>query len=216
MAAIYDDYFDSDAENENDENTLVDPPVTRLDALISDTLLKLPWDTEGNALFNAESHIILAQESVSATPTKEQSDSVREDIVYVFYVKGQFDLVDGYQKECDSISGEALLTFGYDEYGLYYLKEFRELTSSADDELMKRFATATKELAEKEIEYTQCLKDSCWLRTGTLINEQKAQGIQAGDVVYSPRIDHVACDTNGDGHVDLYYGAAVEMLRPWE
>lgn len=64
--------------------------------------------------------------------------------------------------------------------------------------------------------YTQYLKDSCWLRTGTLINEQKAQGIQAGDVVNSPRIERIALDTDGDGHVDLYYGSAVEMLRPWK
>lgn len=200
-----------------DENTLADMPVTWLDAMIADTILKLSWDTESDALLNTEGHIILGHETVSGTPTEGQTNHSLEEILFVHYVKQRYRVVNGYQEECGRMTGTAVITFGTDDRGLYYLKEFRNIRSSADfdGELKQKFASATQMLAENKSTYEIFL--DAFSEVGIFLEHLRAYGPTApGGIMYGPRIENAGCNYGGDGKRDFFVTTAVEMLRPWE
>lgn len=209
---------DTDIGDENDEYSLVDPPVTPLDCMISDTILKLYLYAENDALIDTESHIILAQETINGNPVIGETEYQREETVFVIYVKQHFRVVNGYYEECAKTSGKALITFGVNEYGMYDLKDFQEIQSFADlgKELGQKFISATEVLSEKEAEYYQILGIKCWGTVGSYLEQLKAQGTTAPGMIGSSFIANWACDSNGDGKKDFCYGTGAGMLRPWE
>ena len=206
--------------DENDEYALIDPQVTQLDAMIADTILKLPWDTESDAIMNTEGHIILAQEMVSGTSVVGQANYYLEERLLVHYVKERYRVVDGYQDAgstrgvhelCDHTTGTALITLGIDDNGQYYLKEFRDL-GDFEKEQKEKYAAALKTLEENKTMYEISLDGfgevSILLRY--LTNSSPV------NVVYGPRITNYACDYGSDGKKDFTVTRSLEMLRALE
>lgn len=205
----------SDVSN-NDDFSLIDPPVTNWDVMISNALLSLQWDEAKDAPLNVESHIILAQVGDPGRPVEGVSIFNREETVFVCYAKERFQVVNGYQEGCGSLSGKALITFAQDENGQYYTKEIRKVSSKKDlAELKEKFPAAMELLEEKEQEYVWYLKFRCPTTADRFLAQLKAQGVTSPDSLwYTPLVENYACDINGDGKRDFYSGTSAELLHP--
>ena len=204
----------------NDEYLMMDPAVTQLDAMIADTILKLPWDTESDAIMNTEGHIILAHEIVSGTPVKGQLNHYLEEILLVHYVKERYRVEDGYQdgglirgihELCDHTTGTALITLGTDDQGQYYLKEFRDL-DNLEREQTEKYAATLKTLDENKTTYEVFL-DGFGAVSFILRHLDTSF---PGNIIDGPWIENSACDYGGDGMEDFTVTRAVEMLRALE
>ena len=200
----------------NDDFSLIDPPVTYWDVMISNALLSLQWDEAKDAPLNVESHIILAQVGDPGRPVEGVSIFNQEETVFVCYAKERFRVVNGYQEGCGSLSGKALITFAQDEYGQYYTKEIRKVSSKKDlAELKEKFPAAIELLEEKEQEYVSYLKFRCPTTADVFLAQLKAQGVTSPDSLwYTPLVENYACDINGDGKRDFYSGTSAELMHP--
>lgn len=200
----------------NEDYDLIDPQVTHRDVMISNALLGLNWDQAKDALLNAESHIILDQVTVSGTPLEGISVFAYEETVFICFAKERFQVVNGNSESCASVTGKALITFSIDEYGQYYTKEIRQLSSKKDlAELKEKFPAAMELLEEKEQEYVSHLKSRCWTTAGAFLEQLKVQGVTSPDTLwYTPLVENYACDINGDGKRDFYSGTSAELLHP--
>ena len=203
-------------EGTNEDFDLVDPQVTPRDVMISNALLSLQWDEAKDATLNVESHIVLGQSVVSGTPLEGVSVFAQEETVFVCYAKERFQVVNGYQEGCASLSGKALITFTINEYGQYSLKEIRRLSTKKDlAELKETYPTAMELLEDKEQEYVSYLSAKCWSTAGVFLDQLKTQGvISPNSIAYTPLVKNYACDSNGDGKRDFCSGTSAEMLHP--
>ena len=194
------------------DETLVDPPLDVLDVAISEAILKQYRSSKLEGPLNAESHIILGRASISGTPLMGAVGNVGEEIVLVYYVNQRFCLSEGYLDECTGNSGEAVITFSVDENGEYIFKDFIE-AADYNQELLKTFASDLEPIREKEKEYTEYLRISCWNTTSSYQNYLQTLGpIDFSSVDFEPFVDKRVLDLDADGKEDLCYGTAVELL----
>ena len=150
--------------------------ISGLDAAIFDAVLQKHADTVPDGYLATESHIIVDKEIVSGTPSVGQTNHVREEIVYVYYLHILFDVSDNHPVENEGIFQEAILTFDVDASGNYTLKRFLRLQNSAeyDEELFKRFLSASEEIANNQETYAEQLLNKCWTSAGAYIENRNA------------------------------------------
>ena len=150
--------------------------ISGLDAAIFDAVLQKHADTVPDGYLATESHIIVDKEIVSGTPAVGQTNHVREEIAYVYYLHLLFDVNDNHPIENEGIFQEAILTFDVDENGNYTLKRFLRPQYSAeyDEDLFKKFLSAKEDVANNEEVYAERLLDKCWASATAYIANRNA------------------------------------------
>ena len=150
--------------------------ISGLDAAIFDAVLQKHEDAVPDGYLVTESHIVVDKEIVSGTPSVGQTNHVREEIVYVYYLHLLFDVNDNHPVENEGIFQEAILTFDIDASGNYTLKRFLRPQNSAeyDEELFKRFLSASEEIANNQEAYAEQLLNKCWTSAGAYIENRNA------------------------------------------
>lgn len=196
-----------------DGDDMTAKPESRLDWAISSVIGNLKENDKPDGLLNTEHHIILAHEVVSGTPAVGQTEHIREEAVFVYFLNMQFRVVDGEPEEYSSRYSQAIMTFSVDENGGYILTDYLEPQCAADYDaaLMKKFASAAENIAENEDEYNRQLRDGCWeTATDYLENlkvQDSAQSAGTTQIVpqpaYSPVIDSIIYDIDGDGRNEI-------------
>ena len=147
-----------------------------LDAAIFDAVLQKHEDAVPDGYLVTESHIIVDKEIVSGTPAVGQTNHVREEIAYVYYLHLLFDVNDNHPIENEGIFQEAILTFDVDENGNYTLKRFLRPQYSAeyDEDLFKKFLSAKEDVANNQETYAEQLLNKCWTSAGAYIENRNA------------------------------------------
>ena len=159
---------DSPVEDGSAAATQADPPVSALDAAISQAIRDQYKSDKPDGLIHTESHIILVNEAVSGTPLAGQTGHIGEQTVYVYYLYQKFNVEGNSLKEGQGIFGQATITFEIDRNGEYTLKHFIKPESSVDhgvsysQELIQKFVAASEKIAENEETYNRQILDSCW------------------------------------------------------
>lgn len=150
--------------------------ISALDAAITNAVLQQHEDTVPDGFLITESHIIVDKEIVSGTSSVGQTNHVREEIVYVYYLHLLFDVNENHAIEKEGIYQEAILTFDVDESGKYTLKRFLMPQNAADndEELFKRFTSANEDVANKQKAYAEQLLDKCWASATAYIENRNA------------------------------------------
>lgn len=155
------DLTNSPVKKENEK--LLSNEGSWLDMAISDAILKYNTQeiTPGNVA--TESHVILARDAVSATPAVGQTEHVREETVFVYYLFSKFLEYDTKMVSKLDRYGYAILTFSVPEMNEYVLKEYRQPENSADYQplLFEKFAEAVETAAKNEEQYKKQLLDEC-------------------------------------------------------
>ena len=151
-------------------------PVSALDAAITNAVLQKHEDAVPDGYLITESHIIVDKEIVSGTPSVGQTNHVREEIAYVYYLHLLFDLNENHAIEKEGIYQEAILTFDVDESGNYTLKRFLRPQYSAeyDEDLFKRFTSANEDIANNQEVYAERLLNKCWASATAYIENRNA------------------------------------------
>ena len=196
-----------------DGDEMTAKPESGLDWAISSVIENLKENDKPDGLLNTEQHIILAHEVVSGTPAVGQTEHIREEAVFVYFLNMRFRVVDGEPEEYSSRFSQAILTFTVDENGGYILNEYLEPQHAADydAELMKKFASAAENASENEDEYNRQLRDGCLKSATDYLENLKAQSsAQPGGTTqiipqpaYSPVIDSIIYDIDGNGKNEI-------------
>ncbi len=182
---------------------------SEMDGAIASAILHHNRSDKPDGLLKTENHIVLAHQAVSGTPAVGQTEHVREEAVFVYYLTMSFGMQEGVPEEVDSIFGEAIILFEREKDGVYTVKDFLRPQYSADysQKLMQWFGSTSQELAQYQEEYDRQLRDGCW-RTATEYFENLGEG-QPGAAVISPLINSISYDIDGDGELELcsiHYG----------
>ena len=182
--------------------------ISGLDAAIFDAVLQKHADTVPDGYLVTESHIIVDKEIVSGTPAVGQTNHVREEIAYVYYLHLLFDVNDNHPIENEGIFQEAILTFDVDENGNYTLKRFLRPQYSAeyDEELFKRFLSSNEDVANNEEAYAKQLLDKCWASATAYIANQNAGTYNPPGPV-NQIFDNCLSWAGWSGEASLYVGA---------
>ena len=196
------------------DDPLVDPPLDVLDVAISQAILKQHRSDDLEGPINAESHIILGRASISGTPVIGELGAIQEEIVLVYYVDQRFCLSGEYLEEGTGTSGEAVITFSVNEKGEYVLKDFIK-AEDYDPSILKNFVSDLEPIREKENDYAEYLRISCWNTASSYLNDLRAvvdMDLSNDD----PKLflDKRVLDWDADGCADLLFGLAVELLSP--
>ena len=182
--------------------------ISGLDAAIFDAVLQKHADTVPDGYLVTESHIIVDKEIVSGTPAVGQTNHVREEIAYVYYLHLLFDVNDNHPIENEGIFQEAILTFDVDENGNYTLKRFLRPQHSAeyDEELFKRFLSSNEDVANNEEAYAKQLLDKCWASATAYIANKNAGTYNPPGPV-NQIFDNCLSWAGWSGEASLYVGA---------
>ena len=182
--------------------------ISGLDAAIFDAVLQKHADTVPDGYLATESHIIVDKEIVSGTPAVGQTNHVREEIAYVYYLHLLFDVNDNHPIENEGIFQEAILTFDIDESGNYTLKRFLRPQHSAeyDEDLFKKFLSAKEDVANNEEAYAERLLDKCWASATAYIANRNAGTYNPPGPV-NQIFDNCLSWAGWSGEASLYVGA---------
>ena len=182
--------------------------ISGLDAAIFDAVLQKHADTVPDGYLVTESHIIVDKEIVSGTPAVGQTNHVREEIAYVYYLHLLFDVNDNHPIENEGIFQEAILTFDVDENGNYTLKRFLRPQHSAeyDEDLFKKFLSAKEDVANNEEAYAERLLDKCWASATAYIANRNAGTYNPPGPV-NQIFDNCLSWAGWSGEASLYVGA---------
>lgn len=154
-----------------------------LDMAISDAILErnLQEVTPGNVA--TENHIILARDAVSATPAAGQTEHVREETVFVYYLFSKFLEYDTQMVSKLDRYGCAIITFSVPEMNKYVLKEYRQPEMSADYQplLLEKYAAATETLAENQEQYQKQLLDGCLESAEKYLAQKKGETVERSE-----------------------------------
>jgi len=182
--------------------------ISGLDAAIFDAVLQKHADTVPDGYLATESHIIVDKEIVSGTPAVGQTNHVREEIAYVYYLHLLFDVNDNHPIENEGIFQEAILTFDVDENGNYTLKRFLRPQHSAeyDEDLFNKFLSAKEDVANNEEAYAERLLDKCWASATAYIANRNAGTYNPPGPV-NQIFDNCLSWAGWSGEASLYVGA---------
>ena len=150
-----------------------------LDMAINDAILNhnLQEITPGNVA--TESHIILARDAVSATPAVGQTEHLREETVFVYYLFSKFLEYDTQMVSKLDRYGCAIITFSVPEINEYVLKEYRQPEMSADYQplLLEKYADAAETLAENQEQYQKQLLDGCLKKAESYLAQKNGETV---------------------------------------
>lgn len=182
--------------------------ISGLDTAIFDAVLQKHADTVPDGYLATESHIIVDKEIVSGTPVVGQTNHVREEIAYVYYLHLLFDVNDNHPIENEGIFQEAILTFDVDENGNYTLKRFLRPQYSADydEDLFKRFSSANEDVAKNQEAYAERLLNQCWASASAYIANRNAGTYNPPGPV-NQIFDNCLSWAGWSGEASLYVGA---------
>ena len=182
--------------------------ISALDAAITNAVLQKHKDAVPNGYLVTESHIIVANETVSGTPTVGQTNHVQEAIVYIYYLHLLFDVNDNHPVENEGVFQEAILTFSVDENGNYTLKRFLRPQYSADhdEDLFKRFTSANEDIANNQEAYAERLLNQCWASASAYIENRNAGTYNPPGPV-NQIFDNCLSWAGWTGEASLYVGA---------
>lgn len=191
---------------ENEDVNLTPDPQNSLDHAIAQAITQRHKSEDPDGLISTASHITLARETVTGTPSVGQTDPVRGEIVYVYYLYMRFSVHENRLEEHEGIYGGAILVFTVDQNEGYVLNRFLDPKSSADydEALMKRFLEVSETISENHEEYSVQLLDNCWRTATNYLENRNAQSeSEMGTQVYSPIIDSISYDIDGDGKTEM-------------
>ena len=182
--------------------------ISGLDAAITDAVLQKYAETVPDGYLVTESHVIVDKEIVSGTPSVGQTNHVREEIAYVYYLHLLFDVSDNHPVENEGIFQEAILTFDVDENGNYTLKRFLRPQYSAeyDEDLFKKFLSVKEDVANNEEAYAERLLDKCWASATAYIANRNAGTYNPPGPV-NQIFDNCLSWAGWSGEASLYIGA---------
>ena len=136
----------TDMENEQLNNGLT---TNNLDAAITMAIMQHNQVDLPDGVANVESHIILAEETVSGTPVVGETNHVEQTTVYLVYLNARYTVAEDGIKEHSSTANSAAITFTVNENGEYTLKEYWEARPGdlySEDVSSKFPAEAAKEV----------------------------------------------------------------------
>ena len=182
--------------------------ISALDAAITTAVLEKHQDAVPDGFLVTESHIIVDKEVVSGTPTVGQTNHVREEIAYVYYLQLLFDVSENHPIENEGIFQEAVLTFDVDESGNYTLKRFLRPQYSADydEDLFRRFLSANEKIANNQDAYAEQLLNQCWASASAYIANRNAGTYNPPGPV-NQIFDNCLSWAGWSGEASLYVGA---------
>ena len=191
---------------ENEDVNLPQEPQNSADHAIAQAISEHHKKDDPDGMISTASYMILDQETVSGTPSVGQTVPVREEIYYVYYLHMRFTVHENRLEEHEGSYGAAVLVFTVDQNEGYVLERFLDPKSSADydETLFERFVEAAEILADNREDYSVRLLDNCW-KTATDYLENL--NVQSGSVpetqTYSPVIDSISYDIDGDGKAEM-------------